>query len=546
MRPQPAPPVRRRRRGVVEGFRGPVWSPADRLGVLAAIAAADANAYLWAPRDDPWHRERWRDPFPAGHVAMLTRLVAEGRARGVEVGVALACGLGLGERQMTAEGDALIAKVAPVLAVGCRWLVLAFDDIPARGADAVVHAAITTRLHRHLQRRGVRLDVVPRVCSGPAPDPYLVELCAWLPGDVGVIWTGPQAVSGEITAGQVAAWRAALGTRGLTLWENFPVNDLGLRPYAHLGPVSGREPQALTGLDAVLVNPMAMPYASLPATLSVLSLVSSPGTYDPAVAHRRALRATGAALTLSGAQLGALLALGEALSFGPPRCRDATTLEHLVLAVALHCPRHAASGHPRCAATRVALRARLARLASLGPSSVGAVLGGELAGHLGRVRLEATACLRALDVLDALHASSVPPPWLVDGHERAWALARDAGADTAALGRRLAREGAEGGLGPCADGDPGEVAAAHGHLTDLLGLAARTAVSRPHRARRPVRVSEAPSVAPAMAPSLRLPAQAGAPDAVSGRTLTLGTDGSPGGHLTRAGAPPPRVGGPRR
>lgn len=64
MRPQPAPLVRRRRRGVVEGFYGPVWSPADRLGVLGAIAAADANAYLWAPKNDPWHRERWREPFP--------------------------------------------------------------------------------------------------------------------------------------------------------------------------------------------------------------------------------------------------------------------------------------------------------------------------------------------------------------------------------------------------------------------------------------------------------------------------------------------------
>ena len=542
MRPQPAPLVRRRRRGVVEGFYGPVWSPADRLGVLAAIAAADANAYLWAPKDDPWHRERWRAPFPAGHVAMLTQLIAAGRARGVEVGVALGCGLGLGDRQMAAEGDALIAKVAPVLAVGCRWLVLAFDDVPARGADAVVHAAITTRLHRHLERRKVRLDVVPRMYAGPAPDPYVLELCAWLPADVGVMWTGPQVVSQGITAAQVAAWRAALGSRGLTLWENFPVNDLGLRPYAHLGPVSGRDPEALAGLDAVLVNPMTMPYASLPATLSVLSLVSSPWTYDPAVAHRRALHATGAALSLSPAERSALHALGEALAFGPPRGRAATSLEHLVLAVALHCPGHAASGHPRCAAARAALRARFAVLAGMAPSCVGALLAAELAGHLGRVRVEATACLRALDVLDALHATSVPPPWLVAGHELAWARARSSGADTAALGRRLPHEGAEGELGPFADGDPREFAAGHGHLADLLGLAARTAVSRPHRARRPVRVSEAlPS-----APRVRLPAQAVEADQLTGRTFTLGTDGSHGADLMQAGAPPPRVGGPRR
>ena len=479
MRPQPAAQVRRRRRGVVEGFYGPVWSSADRLGVLAAIAAADANAYLWAPKDDPWHRERWREPFPAGHVAMLTGLVAAGRARGVEVGVALGCGLGLGDRQMATEAEALIAKVAPVLAVGCRWLVLAFDDVPARGGDAVLHAALTTRVHRHLAGRGIRLDVVPRMYAGAAPDPYVVELCAWLPAGVGLMWTGPEVVSGVITAAQGAAWRAAVGARTLTLWENFPVNDHGLHPYAHLGPVSGREPGLFAELDAVLVNPMTTPYASLPAALSVLALTSAPGTYDPAVGQRRALRATSAALGLTSGERRALSALGEALAFGPPRERAATTLERLVLTVALHCPRHAGrSGtrQPRCAVAREALRVRLAVLAGLGPLSVGALLGAELAEHLGRVRLEATACLRALDVLDAMHAGSAPPPWLVAGHERSWALARAVAADTAALGRRFSREGAEGGLGVCADADAGELAAEHGHLTDLLGVAARTAV----------------------------------------------------------------------
>jgi hypothetical protein len=109
---------------------------------------------------------------------------------------------------MAAEGDALIAKVAPVLALGCRWLVLAFDDVPARGADAVVHAAITTRMHRHLERRGVRLDVVLRMYAGIAPDPDVVQLCAWLPADVGVMGGDRSPCGVPCDYGRpVAAWR---------------------------------------------------------------------------------------------------------------------------------------------------------------------------------------------------------------------------------------------------------------------------------------------------------------------------------------------------
>lgn len=51
------------RRGSVEGFSGPPWSHAERLGLLGFARAVGLNEYVYAPKDDPFHRERWRDPL---------------------------------------------------------------------------------------------------------------------------------------------------------------------------------------------------------------------------------------------------------------------------------------------------------------------------------------------------------------------------------------------------------------------------------------------------------------------------------------------------
>jgi len=49
--------------GVVEGFYGPPWSHRERLDLLAAAPALGLDTYLYAPKDDPWHRGRWREPW---------------------------------------------------------------------------------------------------------------------------------------------------------------------------------------------------------------------------------------------------------------------------------------------------------------------------------------------------------------------------------------------------------------------------------------------------------------------------------------------------
>ncbi|HEY4397239.1 MAG TPA: beta-N-acetylglucosaminidase domain-containing protein, partial [Acidimicrobiia bacterium] len=45
-------------RGVIEGFYGRPWSLTDRLEMIEFLAERGMNAYVYAPKSDPKHRDR--------------------------------------------------------------------------------------------------------------------------------------------------------------------------------------------------------------------------------------------------------------------------------------------------------------------------------------------------------------------------------------------------------------------------------------------------------------------------------------------------------
>lgn len=68
-------------RGTIEGFYGPPWSHQDRLNQIAFYGAHKLNTYVYAPKDDPYHRERWRDPYPSEKLAEIAELVKLARQK---------------------------------------------------------------------------------------------------------------------------------------------------------------------------------------------------------------------------------------------------------------------------------------------------------------------------------------------------------------------------------------------------------------------------------------------------------------------------------
>ena len=79
-------------RGIIEGFYGTPWSWDERRAVCTALAASGMDTYVYAPKDDPLHRERWRDPYDEGFLRDLGELVEDDTLR---VGFAISPGLSM-------------------------------------------------------------------------------------------------------------------------------------------------------------------------------------------------------------------------------------------------------------------------------------------------------------------------------------------------------------------------------------------------------------------------------------------------------------------
>ena len=265
--------------GLIEGFYGPPWSWDDRGALAAWCAERGLGHYVYAPKDDPKHRERWADPYDRAELAGFESFAALDT---LALGFAISPGLTI-DCDSADDRAALAGKVDQVLAVGARSVVLALDDIPFGGGDqGSAHARLTTWLHEHLGGRAA-LALVPTEYVGVRSSPYLDALAAGVPAEVPIGWTGRAVVNDSITVADARARAASLGDRPPLLWDNVPVNDAMMADRLFLGPLRGREPGLVDACAGYLANPMVQPHAN---RLPLASIAAYLRGDDPVAAWR--------------------------------------------------------------------------------------------------------------------------------------------------------------------------------------------------------------------------------------------------------------------
>ncbi|MBM4355775.1 MAG: hypothetical protein FJ109_18625 [Deltaproteobacteria bacterium] len=269
--------------GVVEGFYGRPWTWDERMGVLRLMAALGMNHYVYAPKDDPLHREQWRVPCPAAELSHLACLLREAQALSLEASFGISPGLSM-VPDSEADFEALTGKLASVVALGFTSVTLLMDDIKAAKEARVgaSHARLTRRLSDHLSARGVKLQFVGTVYAGtarslaPEHRAYLEELAA-LPAEVPVMWTGDSVFDAVMEPDDASGIARIIGRPPL-VWDNFPVNDYASRSQRLLlGPVTGRTAELFGEIHGLLSNPMTHAAASCFSLVSYGELVKGEG-----------------------------------------------------------------------------------------------------------------------------------------------------------------------------------------------------------------------------------------------------------------------------
>jgi hyaluronoglucosaminidase len=251
-------------RGLIEGFYGPPWSWDARVDVMRWCHDRSMTTYVYAPKDDPKHRARWRDPYDDAELDGFRRLVDEG---GLVLGFAISPGLSIDAHDEDDRRE-LLAKAVQVLDVGSRLVCLALDDIPPRPGLGDDHAALVTWLHGALEGRAPLVFVPTEYTGTGARTPYLDAVADGVPEDVPIAWTGRRVVNDAITEDEARQRAEAVGGRPPLIWDNNPVNDAFMADRLFLGPLRGRDPGLADACCGYLANPMVQPRASRPALAS--------------------------------------------------------------------------------------------------------------------------------------------------------------------------------------------------------------------------------------------------------------------------------------
>jgi hyaluronoglucosaminidase len=137
--------------------------------------------------------------------------------------------------------------------------------------------------------------VCPADYYGTPPFPsYLRELGRGLHPTIEIFYTGPKICSPTITQEDVVAFRDATGRKPV-IWDNYPANDLQMRPELHVGPLLGRDARLPEGCAGYMANLMNQEEASKIPLLTTEAYLSHLGSYDPEAAWEGALREIGGA-----------------------------------------------------------------------------------------------------------------------------------------------------------------------------------------------------------------------------------------------------------
>ncbi|MFF4348618.1 beta-N-acetylglucosaminidase domain-containing protein [Streptomyces sp. NPDC001530] len=292
-------------RGTTEGFYGTPWTREQRLAQLDFMGRTKQNRYVYAPGDDLYRQERWREPYPADQRAQFRELAERARRNHVTLAWAVAPGQAMCFSS-DADVKALTRKLDAMWALGFRAFQFQFQDVSYSewhcGADAdtfgsgpeaaaKAQARVANAVARQLAERhpdAVALSLMPTEYYEDGSTTYRQELSHALDESVEVAWTGVGVVPRTITGRELARTREAFGGHPLVTMDNYPVNDYA-QDRVFLGPYQGREPAVATGSAALLANAMPQAEASRIPLFTAADYAWNPRDYRPQESWRAAI-----------------------------------------------------------------------------------------------------------------------------------------------------------------------------------------------------------------------------------------------------------------
>jgi hypothetical protein len=258
--------------GYIEGYYGRMLSWDERMTLVKEMRELGLNAYLYAPKEDPYHRLNWRIPYPKSWIDSFSAFVKQGSKSGITVAAGIAPGLSY-DYQSASDYSALIRKCLSLMKTGVRTICLLMDDIPVKAPApfektysslGTAHGRLLTQLKKDLleSASNIRVWFCPTIYtdqfigSDPATRRYLPDLALSMPPDTLIFWTGSHVISREISAASLKGVLNIFGDR-VCIWDNIYAHDY-CPGRLFLGPYERRNKDVMKAARGILLNPTGL------------------------------------------------------------------------------------------------------------------------------------------------------------------------------------------------------------------------------------------------------------------------------------------------
>ena len=288
-------------RGYIEGFYGKPWKFEERIHMLEFMALYGENTHYYAPKDDPYHRDKWRELYPEGEALQLKAILDKAKSLYVDFYYCIAPGLSM---CYSREEDftALKNKTQQLFSMGIENFGLLLDDIPADlyyeddkrkfGNAAAAHTELVEKYYSYLKSLSpcTRLTVCPTAYHGKGDEEELCAFAGNIPEEVDVFFTGSDICSKEITSAEAEYFYKNNKHKPL-YWDNYPVNDAEMFMEMHIGPIIGRDKNLGKNSAGLISNCMEYFNCNKIPLMTVASYLWNSEEYDPEEAYAEAVNA---------------------------------------------------------------------------------------------------------------------------------------------------------------------------------------------------------------------------------------------------------------
>lgn len=275
-------------RGFIEGYYGIPWTDENRMSLMEFGGDFKMNMYTFAPKDDPYHSARWRDPYPADKLEEIRKMAKVGNDSKTYFTWTIHPFMNGGITAGSYDADIIKikAKFDQLYEVGVRQFGVLGDDAGNLPRDVV--SRVMNDLQDWVESKGDVKNLV--FCpagynNGWWIDGELSQYDKEFNEDIQIFWTGNSVCSPVNQSALDNFKRRGLpagdeARRSPLFWLNWPVNDINIGRLM-MGKGSLLDPTIKTeDVDGIVTNPMQDAQASKVALFAIADYAWNVGDFN--------------------------------------------------------------------------------------------------------------------------------------------------------------------------------------------------------------------------------------------------------------------------